>query len=109
MQILSSGLVVLIVVISKPPLWTIYGTGYSESKKLSNLLQIKTPTLIVHGHFDPLVMRSNLKQVAIKTLTFVLLASLAIMTSQLRNVVKFYRTKTSSTRGEKKNVKIKLY
>lgn len=25
---------------------------------------IKTPTLIIHGHFDPLVMRSNLKRVA---------------------------------------------
>ena len=26
--------------------------------------QLKTPTLIIHGHFDPLVMRSNLKHVA---------------------------------------------
>lgn len=26
--------------------------------------KIKVPTLIVHGHFDPLVMRSNLKKVA---------------------------------------------
>lgn len=26
--------------------------------------EIKVPTLIIHGHFDPLVMRSNLKRVA---------------------------------------------
>lgn len=26
--------------------------------------KIKSPTLIIHGHFDPLVMRSNLKKIA---------------------------------------------
>lgn len=26
--------------------------------------KLKTPTLIIHGHFDPLVMRSNLKRIA---------------------------------------------
>lgn len=35
-------------------------------KNFQTFCKLKTPTLIVHGHFDPLVMRSNLKQVAIK-------------------------------------------
>ena len=33
-------------------------------KNYRTFTKIKVPTLIIHGHFDPLVMRSNLKHVA---------------------------------------------
>lgn len=35
-----------------------------NSHNYKTYTKIKTPTLIIHGHFDPLVMRSNLKKVA---------------------------------------------
>ncbi len=35
-----------------------------NSHNYKTYIKIKTPTLIIHGHFDPLVMRSNLKKVA---------------------------------------------
>lgn len=35
-----------------------------NSKNYATFSHIKVPTLIIHGHFDPLVMHSNLKRVA---------------------------------------------
>lgn len=35
-----------------------------NSHNYQTFLRIKIPTLLLHGHFDPLVMRSNLKRVA---------------------------------------------
>lgn len=35
-----------------------------NSKNYQTFSHIKVPTLIIHGHFDPLVMRSNLKRAA---------------------------------------------
>lgn len=35
-----------------------------NSHNYKTYTKIKLPTLIIHGHFDPLVMRSNLKKIA---------------------------------------------
>lgn len=40
-------------------------------KNYQTFNKLRTPTVIIHGHFDPLVMRSNLKRVAEKNHAYV--------------------------------------
>ncbi len=46
-----------------------------NQKNYRTFQKLKVPTLIIHGHFDPLVMYANLKKVADSNPTYVKLAS----------------------------------